>query len=60
MTPRIHTSEPAFRPHMSQWQRDKASGVIHPLTDDGTPLWHGIVAGLMLVAAIVAAIGWAS
>lgn len=30
MSPRIQTSEPAYRGHMSQWQRDRA-GRVEPM-----------------------------
>ncbi len=33
---RIHTSEPAFRAPLNQWQRDRATGTIHPMYRPGT------------------------
>lgn len=33
MSPRIVTSEPAFRAPVGQWQRDRAAGRILPMVD---------------------------
>lgn len=47
---RIHTSEPRHhellpRPPLSQWQRDRAAGPIHPMHKPGT--WtDAIMSGL--------------